>query len=274
MKKTKVVVSCPIKGDNEYLIEFTEHYVNLGFDKIVFYDNNDDDMIDPCEVFENYNKKNKVEIFDYRNYSFDDSWHRKIFFTYYDFDWVLFVDDDEFLELKKHDNIKDFISSFDDHVTKIAFNNLHFGDNDKIYYEDGLVQDRFSIPLPLDSGTDNYLFNCAVKSLLKKVNIQDIHNINAHTLADQMPYYSADNRIITLKNFWRMDEVDMTFDTAFIKHYCTKSLEEFVKCKIKRAKTNNIVHKDRFKIDSYYYLYNKRTAEKDELFTLFSNQYL
>lgn len=33
----KIVVSCPIKNDNEYLIEFVEHYLNLGFNAIYLY---------------------------------------------------------------------------------------------------------------------------------------------------------------------------------------------------------------------------------------------
>ena len=45
----KIVVSCPIKNDNEYLIEFVEHYLNLGFNAIYLYDNNDDDSIIPSE---------------------------------------------------------------------------------------------------------------------------------------------------------------------------------------------------------------------------------
>ena len=33
----KIVVSCPIKNDNEYLIEFVEHYLNLGFNAIYLF---------------------------------------------------------------------------------------------------------------------------------------------------------------------------------------------------------------------------------------------
>jgi hypothetical protein len=37
MKKrnNEIVISCPIKNENEYLIEFTEHYLNLGFDSVL-----------------------------------------------------------------------------------------------------------------------------------------------------------------------------------------------------------------------------------------------
>lgn len=270
----KIVVSCPIKNDNEYLIEFTEHYLSMGFNKIYFYDNNDDIEIEPQKLLISYIQKGEIEIIDYRNKNFDDVWHRINFFSNYDFDWVLFVDDDEFLELKRHDSIRMFLSTFNERTTKIAFNNLHYGDNDKLYYEKGNVQERFPKPLALDSGTKDYKFNCAVKSLLKKVNVKTIKNINAHTLIDSLPYYNADNKIINMKSFWRMDEADVSYNTAYIKHYCTKSLEEFVRCKIKRAMSYNVIHKNRFDINAYYYMYNKRTREKDLLLSQFRKQYL
>lgn len=271
---SRIVVSCPIKEDNEYLIEFVEHYLKLGFDKIYFYDNNDNELIDPQDVLALYIRKGEVEIINYRNQPFNDAWHRRDFFSCYDFDWVLFVDDDEFLELKVHDDIRMFLATFDRDTTKIAFNNLHYGDNDKLYYEKGTVQDRFPIPLPLDSGTKNYKFNCAVKSLLKKVDIRTIQSINAHTLIDGLPYFNTNNKIIDMTSFWRMNETDISYNIAYIKHYCTKSLEEFVRCKMKRAMSNNIVHKDRFSIESYYYMYNERTTEKEYLFKQFLKQYL
>ena len=130
----KIVVSCPIKNDNEYLIEFVEHYLNLGFNAIYLYDNNDDNSIVPSEILASYINEDKVTIINYRKQVFNDVWHRKDFFSSYDFDWVLFVDDDEFLELKHQENIKTFLARFDENATKIAFNNLHYGDNDKLYF--------------------------------------------------------------------------------------------------------------------------------------------
>jgi len=267
-----IVISCPIKNDNEYLIEFTDHYLNLGFDKIYFYDNNDDDSIQPLDILINYIKYDKVKIINYRNMKFDDKTHRNHFFWNFNFEWVLFVDDDEFLELKKHNNVRKFLSTFKEDVTKIAINNLHYGDNEKCYYEKGRVQDIFKNPLPLNSYTEYFTFNSAIKSLLKKTN--GIFQLNGHSLIDSNPYFNANNKEITLRDFWNINDDEVTYDTAFIKHYCTKSLEEFVKCKIKRAKSNNDIFSSRFDIDSYYFLYNKRTQEKEELIDNFIEKYL
>ena len=58
----KIVVSCPIKNDNEYLIEFVEHYLNLGFNAIYLYDNNDDDSIIPSEILASISIKIKSKL--------------------------------------------------------------------------------------------------------------------------------------------------------------------------------------------------------------------
>ena len=276
MKKRNddIVISCPIKNDNEYLIEFTEHYLNLGFDKIYFYDNNDDDTIQPKVILKQYIKNHTVVIVDYRNSIFNDVLARNDFFRYYNFAWVLFVDDDEFLELKKHKNIREFLATFSDDVTKIALNNVHYGDNEKCYYEDGSVQGIFKTPLPFDARTLESNFNSAIKSLLKKTNLHDTYRLNGHSLIDDKPYFNADNKKISLRKFWNTHDEDATFDTAYIKHYCTKSLEEFVKCKMKRAKSNNVNFSNRFSIDSYYFLFNVRTKEKEALVDYFIAKYL
>lgn len=267
--KVRYVVSCPIKNDNQYLIEFVEHYLRLGFDKIVFYDNNDDDDIHPEDVLTRYVKLGKVTVVDYRNQVFDDALHRRHCFLTCDFEWILFVDDDEFLELVQVHSISALIHRYGPQVTKIALNNLHFGDNELLYFENGSVQERFRDPLPLTSGTVSYLFNSAVKSLLKKVPLDNLNNLNAHTLLNSFSYYSANGAEIFLDNYWRMKAEDISFEVAYIKHYCTRSLEEFVSCKVKRALSNNARHKERFGLQSYYYQYNLRTQVKDDLFGVF-----
>lgn len=51
---------------------------------------------------------------------------------------------------------------------------------------------------------------------------------------------------------------------AYIRHYCTKTIDEFINQKIKRngQPDNNELKLD---IENYFYLFNKRTKEKDEI---------
>lgn len=273
MNSNDIVVVCPIKNNNEYLIEFVEHYIKIGFDKIYLYDNNDDDLINPKDILQKYILNGVVKIINYRNSVFVDTVQRNHFYSYADFEWVFFADDDEFLELNKHKNINDFLASFDRNVKKIAINNLHFGDNNRCYYEQGYVQSLFKDPLPIDIGNEKYKFNSAIKSILKKV--KGNYELNAHSLINDHPYYNAENKTIKLRSFWNTFDDDISYDTAYIKHYCTKSLEEFIKCKVKRVQRNNLKFmNERYNINNYYFMYNKRTREKEELVDFFIKKYL
>jgi len=274
----QIVVVCPVKQDNEYLIEFTDHYLKLGFDKIVFLDNNDDDSIKPSDVLMDYMVVDRVEMIDYRNMNFDDTLFKYSFYCNYDFAWVLFADDDEFLELRKHASIREFLASFNADATKILFNNRHYGDNNQIFYKPGNVMDRFPEPLPLDlsmpGDSGPIVHNSAIKSIIKKKQAEEIR-VTSHCLIDDTPHYNADNQIVELEHgLWRVSNENITYETACIKHYCTKSLEEFVKCKMKRAQTNSSRYENRFKLDSYYFLFNERTIEKEQMIDYFTQKYL
>ena len=44
--KDKYIVCTCARGENDYIVEYVEHYLNLDFDKIIICDNNDDDSIE------------------------------------------------------------------------------------------------------------------------------------------------------------------------------------------------------------------------------------
>ena len=52
--KEKYLVFTCAKNEDKYLIEFVEHYLNLGFDKIIIADNNDEPTI--LELLDDYIK--------------------------------------------------------------------------------------------------------------------------------------------------------------------------------------------------------------------------
>lgn len=138
--------------------------------------------------------------------------------------------------------------------------------------------DRFPEPLPLDlsmpGDSGPIVHNSAIKSIIKKKYAEEIR-VTSHCLIDDTPHYNADNQIVELEQgLWRVSNDNITYETAYIKHYCTKSLEEFIKCKMKRAQTNNSRYKDRFKLDNYYFLFNERTIEKEQMIDYFTQKYL
>jgi hypothetical protein len=268
-EKDQIVVVCPVKNDNEYLMEYTDHYLNLGFDKVIFLDNNDDQSIRPSEVLEQYVKNGNATLLDCRNTDFNDNHFKHAFYCNYDFNWVFFADDDEFLELKKHQSIRDFLNSFKPDVSKIVFNNMHYGDNGHIYQKPGKVQERFPDPLPVDlsipGAIDLIYHNSAIKSILKKRK-SGFFQITSHCMIDDKPFYNADKEEVKLEPcMWRVSNNNITYETAYVSHYCTKSLEEFVKTKMKRSQTNCSKYKNRFQLENYYFMFNANQGLKYQI---------
>ena len=108
----RVIICAIAKNENDYINEWVNHYVKLGFDHIYLFDNNEIDT----ERVENFIDKDllkQVSIIDYRgvkrhhlqHYVYD--WFYKHYKT--TFDWLMFVDIDEFLV--GIDNIKEFLTN-------------------------------------------------------------------------------------------------------------------------------------------------------------------
>lgn len=103
-----------VKGDNQIirLREWVEHYVKLGFDRIFLYDNNDFDGPNPLDCLKGL--EHYIEYNDIRGcYDKDRQWksYTNCYVRHqFDCDWILFVDDDEYLFLYEDKTIQDYLS--------------------------------------------------------------------------------------------------------------------------------------------------------------------
>lgn len=115
INKTKPVVLCLVKNGERYIDTFIEHYKNLGFEQMVFLDNNSSDKT--LEMLHKYSLDNKISIYSsklkYKKYG--------LYFKKYlqnkfgKENWNLLVDIDELwippLEFKN--NLSKFISDIE-----------------------------------------------------------------------------------------------------------------------------------------------------------------
>ena len=105
------------KKENLYILEFVEHYKNLGYKHIFIYDNNDINEERFEDVVYSYIKKHFISIMNYRG--FRGKKGKPQFHAYYDcyeknhkyYDWLSFFDIDEFLELKHSYKIYNFLKN-------------------------------------------------------------------------------------------------------------------------------------------------------------------
>ena len=178
------------------------------------------------------------------------------------FDWIAFYDADEFLYLVKNRNARVFFSSPKfKNCSSILLNWKYYGDNNNIFYESKPIIERFKIPFEFPNNPKkDIILRTAGKSIIKGgLNITWAHF--PHFIKNQ-PICRPDGKII--ENPFSPSQ----YSIAYIKHYTTKSTEEFADRLIRgTVYSKNTSNEDymvqRLKI--YYFLFNKINKIKIEV---------
>lgn len=222
-----VALVCIAKNEDNYIQEWINYNLKLGFDHIFIYAND----------WQYHNDQKEVTIipFNGRIKQFASYNHFKINLAY-NFSWVAFFDIDEFLVLKNHKNIKDFLNNYND-LSAIGINWALFGNNghESIINNEYSVLKRFTKRSKIDFDKNNH-----VKSIVKlpSTTFQDIHTHHA-------PWYNLNREI---RNGSFNDQID--WSVAQLNHYFTKSTNEFkIKCFRGRADNPSI---RKFEEHEYY----------------------
>jgi Glycosyl transferase family 2 len=196
----KVALVCIAKREENYIQEWIDYYKKLGFDNIYIYQN-DWRWSGECENVIKIEFDGKVKQRNAYN-DFIQKNHEK-------YDWVAFFDVDEFLVLKKHNNIKDFLNDYND-LPAIGINWVLFGNNGhtKVDNEYSLLK-RFT----KREKNVNYHVKCIVK--IQSNTRMDIHNPSGI-------WYDL-NRQVKSGPFNNNGKDDI----AQLNHYWCKTFEEF-----------------------------------------------
>lgn len=246
------------KWEENYLEEWINHHLQLGFDKIYFYDNNEVDNTKQKDICDKYQQVVYRDVRGWKSFTHDcnsdkyDGTNEYQHLAYYVYNhaylcneckYLLFVDIDEFLDLgstKLRDMIrfKKYI-----HIPWKVY-----GDSEQLHKVNKPVQERFTIP----SATlcDNTLH----KTLVQTGN-RCVFN-NPHYCETYMQCYSPSG--IPCYGLDSQDNLYKTEDIV-IKHYITKSTEEYVD-KMKKGAGNGLVRSVK-----YYFYINKYTPEKEKI---------
>jgi hypothetical protein len=217
MNKPFAICACA-KNEDDYIKEWIEYHIKLGFDRIYLCDNNDDARLE--SFLTDYTRENFLIIYDYRGArNFQIDCYNEMIRTYKQtYAWCAFIDIDEFITLEKHSNIKDFL---DDIRVDVVFLNWMIMSSDcKIYKEAGGVLDRFRNPVSL-----NHTRNRHIKSIVRE-GVEGLFVDNPHNIKVPSEKYShAGEIILTESSPW---VESCRYETAYIRHYYTKSFEEWI----------------------------------------------
>ncbi len=255
----KVALCAMAKMENRYLREWVEYHLSIGFDHIFIYDNNDKNA-EHCEDCLSPELLDSVTIIDYRGKIQGDCKIQVL--AYQDcynklckgYDWVSFLDIDEFMTFTQHADVKDYLADpvfrkFD----SIRISWLCYDDNDHLKYEDKPVVERFTRPCSDNKVNEHY------KSFFR-TNISNLRFPNVHYSTEISEMCNNCGKKIKWNKSTKLFPV--TYEWAFIRHYCTKSLEEYITIKKKRRNKGS---SERRLSQEFFWKYNSKTKEKVEL---------
>ena len=257
-QKDKVCICVIGKGENRYIKEYVEHYKTLGVDKIFLYDNNDKKGERFESVLSQYINEGYVSIINYRGkFAPQLTMYEKCYNkNKYIYDWFIFFDIDEFINLNNYTNIKDFLNENKfNKCNLIYFNCLRHTDNDLLYYDNRTLKEKFPI-----IKWDSHMYT--VKSMMRGSNPKYVRFTTTHWLdrglkkgCDVFGKYV--HPTIRLRIGKKIKKTDI-----YIDHYCFKSTEEYIN-KINKGDARagynkrNKMHKIKL-----YFKYNNITLEK------------
>lgn len=262
----KIALCCIAKLENDYIRFFVEYYKSLHFDKIIIYDNNEPDGERFEEVIGDYIQSGFVELVAFRGRkapqmeAYQDAYDR----YNKDYDWLAFFDCDEFLTfVDGTDNIHSFLSrEIFNPFQVVHFNWMVYGDNEMLDNDGRNIIERFQNPImpynfetPYASFPENYHVKSIVRGGLCDIKWEN----GSHT--PQSCYSKCCNPIgVPVKS---NSHQDIEYNSAYIRHYSTKTIGEWVKNKMKKGdvfysgeKAEQMVSLD------FFFRYNMKTEDK------------
>jgi hypothetical protein len=170
----KIGVCIRAKDEQNIISTWVKYYIQLGFDKIVIYDNMSNPSIEETLRDNNMFDQSKVEIIiDSIEYSNQPIIYQECINNNKDLDWLLLCDADEFLYIKDW-NIKDFLNQYSEDTSTIVINWIVYGtsklltyDNNKTVFEQFTKRESY-----------NHFWNIFVKSFIRPKLIDTFGNVH------------------------------------------------------------------------------------------------
>lgn len=223
-------VCCVARYENDYLPEWIKYHLDLGFNKVILYDNNNPDDLSIYSLLKEYGLEDQVEVIDYRGRkSFQLEAYNTCHSIYgNDYDWIAYIDADV-----------------------IVVNWMIYGDNGYSVKTPGRLVERFLNPNPIDNA-----INWHVKSIIRTGTEMKFVR-NPHCVdGDLRVVDDCFNKLNGSEPFKQP-----SYRKLYIRHYNTKTIEEFIKVKIGRGAADVASNASLYNL-SLFYRDNKRTKEK------------
>jgi hypothetical protein len=242
------VLVCIAKREQDYIKEFIHYHIELGFKRIFLYDNEDTPFYET--FLEKYKEYLTVYHLPFNNYKKPVQYvaldHFTTTFMKDPITHVAHIDIDEFIVLKKHNTIQEFIEEYIVGTTVgIAMNWRLFGDSGKTEKTNEPVTQRFTM---CQEKGDKH-----IKTLFRR---------------DAFLSYNFVHDIITIKGFIKSTNgkiirgpfnEDIDFNVIQLNHYKCKTFTEYKWIRQRqRADLNGDQHEN---VEETFAIHNKNEVE-------------
>lgn len=258
----KVAICCISKNEDLYADEWLNHYRKLGVSHFYWLDNNDCKTEKITEI----KKQEDVTVIPINGVdALVKIGHQKGAYQYvYDtygkeYEWIGFIDLDEFVDIDNNMTLPELLSQpMFKGTTSVSMHWRYYGDNGLVRYDSRPLAERFKEPAPIDvkyatDKDENRYVKSFVRTCLPV-------KCSPHT----SKFYGSLNKLADgsiREPFEDIGEVNV--NVARIKHYGTKTIEEYIKRKcinINRATgLSSIPSKERL---DWFFNVNEITEEK------------
>lgn len=265
--RNHVAVVAIARNEERYVEEWIKHYLGLGVERIFIFDNNDPGNNSMRETARKFG--DRVVVLDLRgrqalvDIGYQVGAYRRAYEMIHDqYDWIGFFDIDEFLHMDQYP-LDDFLDRgrFRD-TSVIHFNWKYYGDNGLVFYDDRPVQERFAIPAADDVRyAQSFPENNHVKSLVRARG-NTYKGFHEHTVFGDFVCRRPNGNVVNGNSPF----MPYNFETAYVKHYGTKTIEEYIqrRCFNLACANASVKFSVKTRMD-WFFNVNEHTVEKDTL---------
>ena len=265
------IALCAIgRQENRYAREWVEYYRQLGFAHIFIYDDNPDGTEKFTDVL-----KPEIDIGFVSVHEVPHDLMGRLAWAYNkcyqennsQYDWMAFFDFDEFLHVDVQEGqipahaLENFLDRVPARFNCVCVNWLCYGDNGHIRYEDKPVMERFLQPIvdPLvKSANEPWPLSCHVKSFIR-TGVGNLKFTQPHCpVAPRLNCMNVLGQPIAQKPYTDV----LVQSKLYLKHYITKSLEEYVTSKFQKGCVDEHMEVRRMTWRDNYWRMNQITQEK------------
>jgi len=244
------VIVCIAKLESDYIEEFVKYHLALGFKRIYLYDNEDQPTYENLLQF----YRNYVHVTHYPGNNF----HKGVqymaldhfienFLKQPEITHVAHIDIDEFIVLKKHNNICEFIDEY------IVGDCQAIGMNWRFFGSSG-QSEKTKKPNTVRFTMCEKNGNHHIKTLFKKEHY--LGYVTCHDVKLNYGYVKSTNGAI----IWGPFNSNIDFSVIQLNHYKCKTLPEF---RVIRTRQNaDIPGKIEENVDQNFHLYNRNEIEE------------